>query len=198
MFNVAGHLYGAYLCYDRNPMAAIGLCYVAVAATAGVFRFGFNREAFLPANSTWADLAGFVGLPLVGHYVTRPFLLTTSVVAASPQLHRIVAGLTDPAAFLSILTFWYTGVNAYTTKNEKLRDLLRTVTAFLFFVLPLSLDAFFLQDYPLLASVLLFMFGGVAVGADRNKLLFGVRRENWFHYIITVAAYGIGLALGKR
>ena len=39
------------------------------------------------------------------------------------------------------------------------------------------------------------MVAGVVIGPDRHRLLFGVRRENWFHCIIGVTAPLMALGL---
>ena len=44
---------------------------------------------------------------------------------------------------------------------------------------------------------LLFAVAGVAVGADRNSCILGMRRENWFHYMIAVSAVLLAAGLAK-
>ena len=53
-------------------------------------------------------------------------------------------------------------------------------------------------DWMSAAGALLFAAAGVAVGADREKFLFGVRRENWFHYMIGTASIILALAMEKH
>ena len=44
------------------------------------------------------------------------------------------------------------------------------------------------SDWATLAGVALFAIAGVAVGGDRDRCLLGVRRVNWFHYMIGVSS----------
>ena len=57
-FNVAGHLLGAQVVWERDDKAAaLGFLLIAVAATVGVLRFGFSERLFAKANGDLADLA---------------------------------------------------------------------------------------------------------------------------------------------
>ena len=39
-------------------------------------------------------------------------------------------------------------------------------------------------DLPGVVGVLLFVAGGLAIGADRDRYIWGIRRENLFHYVL--------------
>ena len=45
------------------------------------------------------------------------------------------------------------------------------------------------------AGAVLFAFAAVGVGAEREEFLFGMRREDWFHYMIGSAAMLLALAI---
>jgi hypothetical protein len=51
------------------------------------------------------------------------------------------------------------------------------------------------QAWGTVAGVALFAFAGVVVGAEREQYTMGVRRENWFHYCIGIAAVLMGMGL---
>jgi len=185
-FNAAGHALGAYYCWAADPNAAIGLTYVTAAAVAGVLRFGLHAPTFSPANGAWAEAAGFVGLPMVGHAtVCRLLALPSSNLA------------TNPVAYLSGLVLLYTAIKAYCGANEGKKDLARTLVAALTCVVPLVVHGVRTGNAMLYGSVLLFLAGGVVIGADRHRCIGGVRRENVFHYVIGTAAAGIGLGLAS-
>ena len=196
LVNAAGHAYGAYVCYSSNPNAAIGLLYVAAAAAVGVLRFGFNGKLFAPANGAWAEVAGFIGLPLVGHASLQRLLLGTPALLTSATTSQLVTFLTflfQPSAYLSMLVLMYVAFKGYC--SEAGLSAARTGVAFTGFVLPLVVDGVLKGNYMLVSSVVLFLIAGIVVGADRHRYLVGVRRENWFHYLIAAAAVGIGSGL---
>ena len=190
-FNMAGHFYGAYLCMDANPMAALGLSYVAMAAAVGIARFGINKQKFEPINAGWAELAGFVGLPMCGHsIIVKRFLSGDGFLGAVPAL------VVHPGFYMSLLVLLYSAIQV-SYRNDKKREGLRTLVAVAGFLLPGLLEAYLTSNQLLGSSLLLFAFAGIAVGADRDRYLLGMRRENWFHYLITVAAVGIGKGLSR-
>ena len=46
-----------------------------------------------------------------------------------------------------------------------------------------GLHTWLASDWPALAGVAIFALGGLVIGADREKCIAGVRRENLFHYV---------------
>jgi len=65
------HFYAASLC--PVPTASLGLFTVGVAGSVGVLRFGLDEGTYATANGALADVAGFVGLPLVGVAFAAPY-----------------------------------------------------------------------------------------------------------------------------
>ena len=66
-FNAAAHGWAAVKMHEAGEQpAAMGFGLVAVAATVGTLRFGASERLLAQANGDLADLAAFVGLPLVG------------------------------------------------------------------------------------------------------------------------------------
>lgn len=63
------------------------------------------------------------------------------------------------------------------------------------FMAPTAMVASNTHNNELGASIALFAFAGLVVGAERNSCIMGVRRENWFHYCIAAASVGISRAL---
>ena len=55
--------------------------------------------------------------------------------------------------------------------------------------------AFQTGDRALAGSIALFVVAGIFVKPDRHSMLLGMRRENWFHYMIGVASFGMARAL---
>ena len=58
----------AWLSWNAEPegSAWLGFTLVAIASGVGTLRFGVSESLFSGANAKLADLAAFVGLPLVG------------------------------------------------------------------------------------------------------------------------------------
>lgn len=63
------------------------------------------------------------------------------------------------------------------------------------FVAPVAMAGVQAQAWGTVAGVALFAFAGVVVGAEREQYTMGVRRENWFHYCIGIAAVLMGMGL---
>ena len=180
-FNAAGHLYAAQLAFASSQSdAAFGFLSVGVAATVGTYRFGFD-EGSAAANGDLADLAAFVGLPLVG----RAFLPTAAYPATDVSL----------ISFVMVLAMWEAFSRSY---GKEMRELCKVLTNVVLFVGPILMHSYKVKDHVLAASILLFAFAGIAIGGDRDRYLFGVRRENLFHYCIGVAAVGIAKGLPEN
>ena len=51
-------------------------------------------------------------------------------------------------------------------------------------VAPTLLHAWNAGDAQAAGAIGAFALAGIVIGADRHKCLLGVRRENWFHYVL--------------
>lgn len=192
-FFSACNFYITWLVFATNPLAALGFSVVGCAAAAGVLRFGFAPAIFTGANEHLAETAAFVGLPLVG---------------LSTLIGNAANGLKSPlAAFLPAekLPAVHTAIVALVIVHALLRGLAQNVAQFripfnfLLFIVPTSAVAFRSSgesiDYSLLAGIALILVSSVATGAERDSFLFGVRRENWFHYGMGIATVLVGRAV---
>ena len=191
---IIGHVYGAYLCQTSNPVAAAGLCIVALAAFCGIFRFGVAIQPWQPIHAAFAELAAFVGFPLIGQKLRLQHL------HPALGLHDV---LSDPAVDVAMVVVLYTLARSSPAgRSEAGLDAFRTIFVILGFVGPALFQAFgstegrgAFKNQLLGASVLLFVAVGLVAGADRSRSLIGFRRENWFHYVAALAAVGIGAGL---
>ena len=52
------------------------------------------------------------------------------------------------------------------------------------FVFPVILFAYENKDKPCYLACIAFVVNGLLIGSDRHSYLIGVRRENWFHYVL--------------
>ena len=177
-FNTIGHLLAARMCYVDygNTSAAIGFLTVSVAAAVGTYRFGFN-EGFDRMNGDLADLAAFVGLPLVGlEYFKR--------LKTNPLGNIELTFETTIATVLLLLT-----LEAITRSvNVKIRELVKTLANVLCFVAPVLYGSYTNQNYNALYGIIIFVVAAVVIEPDRHRCILGLRREDWFHYMIGVAA----------
>ena len=82
--------------------------------------------------------------------------------------------------------------------HDNIIEFMKILTNLLLFISPCS---FFLWseafDEKLGAALVIFLVGGLLVGAERDRSLCGVRRENIFHYCIGTAAPLFALALSR-
>ena len=156
-----------------NEAAAIGFALVAIASFVGTLRFGFST-AFAPANESLAGLAAFVGLPLIG----SGFLC--SAVGYQEDSNGLLVAFTAACASIHVVARAY-------LSTEHL-DLLKVLVNVFFFLSPALYYAYTQRQWLAAGGSLLFAFAAVVIGADREEFLFGVRRENLFHYAIGTAA----------
>ena len=175
-FNVAAHAYAAHLASSAgNLPAMLGFLTVCAAGTVGTARFAFD-ENLADLNSDLADVAAFVGLPLVGSSFFRGVMADKFEVYSFVVLLVMVEALTR-------------------TFGKELRDLSKVFTNLLFFVGPVAQANYFSQDWVPLLGITIFALAGIVITADRERYLFGVRRENLFHYAIGSAAVLIAMGL---
>ena len=79
---------------------------------------------------------------------------------------------------------------------DNLQELAKVILNVVCFVAPILAYGLSVKDHRTSFGVLLFALAGVGVGADRESYLFGVRRENWFHYMIAGSAVILAAGLG--
>jgi len=173
LFNVLGHAAAAYLVSSVAPFASYGFATVAVAAAVGVLRFGFSEDMFAATNGDLADYAAFVGLPMVGYEFAG--------------LDSMISGW----LFCGLLTMFEVFTRPF---GEKIRNgVFKPLVNVLFFVLPCALS----NNVSAQVGIAVFVIGAVLIGPEREKFLAGVRRENWFHYFIALAAVLCGKGLAE-
>ena len=167
--NCLGHAWAAKVASGVGASdAALGFALVAWAALVGTLRFGLSERLLAKANGDLADLAAFVGLPLVGLSFGQRWLSHTLACDEKAAAIAVLAGLGAMARSLS----------------EDGQELAKVVLNVVCFVLPIVGYGHANEDYETIAGVMLFAAAGVAVGADRHSYLMGMRCENWFHCAI--------------
>jgi hypothetical protein len=180
-FNCMAHAAAAVLAHNSAPLspAAIWFAMVALAAFVGTLRFGFSESLFARANGDLANLCAYLALPLVG-------------ISFAMQAELISLGCGEQILFTALGACTAMAANSISDGTQELMKILLNLVMFVF---PIVLCAWRSGDHELGAAVALFAVAGVAVGPDRHSFLIGVRRENWFHYMIGVASYGMARSL---
>lgn len=79
---------------------------------------------------------------------------------------------------------------------ENAQELAKVALNVVCFVSPVLAHSHAVEDYQTALGITLFAVAGIGVGADRDSYLLGVRRENWFHYMIAVSAVCLASGLG--
>ena len=148
--------------------SALGALSVGTACSAGVLRFGIAPEMFRAYNENFAMFAGRVGIPLLGLGFGR----------ASPAVSSLL-----PSGDLVVLFALASGfVLSLAWSNDGAGELYTTMMGVLGMACILSSS--WPADLPGVVGVLLFVAGGLAIGADRDRYIWGIRRENLFHYVL--------------
>ena len=178
-FNAAGHALAAALVWHRDDKcAAYGFVIVALAATAGVLRFGFSEQLFARLNKHLAHTSAFIGLPLVGVSFAQAWL---EVALGTSDVLLLMVGL----VLLSV---------AALSLPDKLLELAKILVNLVAFLAPIVGHAHKLGDLRTAAGVALFAVAGIWIGGGQG-LIFGVKRVNVFHYAIGLASYMLALGL---
>lgn len=180
LFMAACHYWAFWqLITSGHEPQAFGFLLVAFACSWGVLRFGFSESAFKGLNEDFAQLAGRVGLPLVGSTLL-------------PQLNLGLGLLATPFATLVAL---FAGHTVCARMGPKPKELVQTLLNLFFFVLPIGALANKYEDTQLAGGLSLFLVAGLVIGPDRQRLLFGIRRENLFHYGLGISTLVIASRL---
>lgn len=171
--SATAHAYASYRAYEAGAVqAAAGFALVVAASLVGVLRFGYSEKFFAQANGDLADLAAYLGLPLVG------FHFASTWAAAAPFV---------PDAF-SFAVFCSAVCSARRSAPEAADEVLKILFNVGAFVVPVAGAAHAAEDKLTLAAIATFVIAAVPIGPDRHACLLGVRKENIFHYLIGAAA----------
>lgn len=177
--NAIAHAYAAWVVLPASLPACLGFALVAAAAAVGTARFGCSARLFRPGNEALAELAAFVGLPLVGS------------AAVLRNAGAYFSGV-DPTAFAVSLAAVGAVVRGLPTSAA---EAVRTVLVAATFIVPVVIDGVLRGDAVMAGCGLLFAAAGLAVRPERHTFLLGLRREDWFHAMIATASVGIALRL---
>ena len=140
---------------------------VGMAAAFGVLRFGVS-EKFTGVNQDLATMSKFVGLPLVGLEFG----------------HKAMYGSTTPLDLVLMDFFGLVMLEAITRSLIKDREGLSVLFNLAFVISPIGYFAFVKNDFYTLLALVGFIVGAVGIGASFEKRIAGIRRVDWFHYII--------------
>lgn len=167
------HVIASHTAYAQGAHeAAAGFALVALANFVGVLRFGYSETYFATVNGDLADLAAYVGLPLVGHHFASEWPLVQPYL---PSPFPFVVGC---AAILTLRK----------SAPDAVDDACRVLFNVLCFVAPVAVVSYQARDWTTFAGIVLFLVAAVPIGPDRHSTLLGVRRENIFHYALGVSA----------
>jgi hypothetical protein len=160
--------------FQRNSQtsvfAGMGFMSVWLAALIGVLRFGVSEKIFSQANTDLANLAGFVGYPLIGLSFVNEFY-------GNKWDLRLAGGM---------LVAWEALTRSFLEKN---RNNAKLLTNILFFVGPVASVSYQAHDYETLMVLVAFIIGAVVVTPHHENRIAGVRCVDWFHYILGATAY---------
>merc|ERR1711865_1063597 len=180
-FSSAAHLAAAAVAREAQPdkPAWLGFTVVALASFIGTLRFGFSEEKFSRANEDLARVAAYLGLPLVG--LTFGLLDELIVLTAAECVALTVLGAVLASSAASL--------------PESVDEAATVLINVLVFILPVGHYGYARNDWQIMSAVALFAFAGVVIKPERETRLFGIRREDIFHYMIGIASYGMAIGL---
>lgn len=184
-FNAVAHAAAASLAFNAFPdqPAWLGFTLVSTAAFAGTLRFGLSASMFAQANQDLAGLAAYIGLPLIGY--------TFGAVGGlfAPVHPPTLLALALAGGFIAAIA---------RSLPEDVGEVLQVLLNIFLFIIPVMWYGWSKGDWPLVGAVILFAVAGVVVGPDRHRRLLGVRREDWFHYMISIASYIMACSLASK
>jgi len=179
-FNAVGHLYAGFVAADNgHGIASAGFVSVWLAAIIGVLRFGVSEKLFAQANCDLADLAGFVGYPMIGMSYAHQYLEVDE---------STVLGI------VGMLVVWEAMTRSFLEKN---RENAKLLTNIIFFVGPVFAASHTLENPKILGALVSFVLAGIAITPHHHDRIMGIRCVDWFHYIIAATAVIFANELGK-
>jgi hypothetical protein len=140
LINAVAHGYAASVMTTVSVPAALGFGIVAIAAFIGTLRFGVSARTFRPANEGLAEMAGVVGLPLVG------FAAALHVLPYNHWVLRV-----EPVVISVALSLLFTVLQ---TLPAAVRNEGRKLVATIFFIGPVLLAGLFLRDWKLVSLLM--------------------------------------------
>jgi len=147
----------------------LGFICFGLACSAGTLRFGFNPETFRPYNEVLAKNAGRVGVPLLAFVAFFAAMKWDEKSAPSLLLAFCISSACS---------------NLWSEKVQKLYTIATGVLGNICLVLHGGKSG--------ACGAALFVLGGLVIGSDRHRFVWGVRRENLFHYCLGTALLLIG------
>lgn len=175
----SGHLCAAFLAFmTGHEVAGLGFLSVWLAAIVGVLRFGVSEKLFQQANSDLANLAAFVGYPLIGmsfaaqHYT-------------SLDINVVFIGF--------MLVAWEALTRSFVESNKEAAKL---ATNIIFFVGPIAAVCHETKDYVTMGALAAFVVAGIVITPHHENRIGGIRCVDLFHVVIGVTAYMFAMGLG--
>lgn len=161
-------LYAARQTYSSRGLSSLGFALIAAACFFGVLRFGLNAKLFARYNENLAKIAGRIGLPCIGLGFARG-----------------LAGLQFLPSDLHLLAVLILGFGIsmdWSTQKGHPGEVCTSLSA-LFGMFLAAYYGILTSRWLALVGVALFLVAGLVITPNRQKILGGVRCENWFHYL---------------
>lgn len=179
-FNAVGHMYaGLVAAHNGHNIASAGFVSVWLAAMVGILRFGVSEKLFAQANCDLADLAGFIGYPMIGmSFASRYLEVDESTVWG----------------IIGMLVVWEAMSRSFLEKN---RENAKLLTNIIFFVGPVFAASHTLKNPKILGALVSFVLAGIVITPHHHDRIMGVRCVDWFHYIIAATAVIFANELGN-
>lgn len=86
-------------------------------------------------------------------------------------------------------------IEQLTRALPKIKDDLKVLPNVLLFVIPVLLSSYQKKDWSCFAGMIIFVVSAVVIKPERENCLFGCRRENLFHWGISIAAVLVAMGL---
>ena len=172
------HAVASYIVFKAHPEQPgwMGFLIVAAAAAVGSLRYGCSIR-FAKANESLALLSAFMGLPLIG-------LSFASTAGLWPMTHTMRLGATVVLAVVANLAQAFPPVWK--------RDVEMIINLFIF-VYPIVRVGY--AKVMLLIYMATFLLAATCINGHVNSWIFGFRRTDVFHVLISFASLGMAWEL---